>query len=150
MATPALTPPSIFASVILAEAAQVSEGKLFLLGGGLAIIPAQPKPLSLALLIQVPWDRGDERLDWVCELLDEDGAPVLVGEVPVLVNGQFQAGRPPTWPEGAPLSVPIAINFSALPLQAGRRYTWRLAIDGATEPEWQTGFSVANPPAQAT
>lgn len=141
-----LSPPNIIASVILAESAQVAEGKLFLLGGGLAILPSQPKPISLALLLQVPWDRAEERLDWVCELLDEDGVPVLVGERPVMVNGQFQAGRPPSWPEGAPLSVPIAINFSALPLQAGRRYTWRLVIDGSTEPEWQTSFSVANPP----
>lgn len=147
MADP-LTPPSITATMILADSAQVAEGKLFVLGGGIAIVPAQPQPMALALLLQVPWDRGEERLDWVCELLDEDGVPVLVGDLPVMVNGQFQAGRPAHWPEGAPLAVPIAINFSALPLQPSRRYTWRLTIDGATEPEWQTSFSVADPPLQ--
>lgn len=146
MPSDAIEPPSITAMMMMADGAQVADGKLFILGGGVAILPPQPQPISLALLLQVPWDRGEETFEWVCELLDEDGVPVLVGEMPVLVNGQFHAGRPPTWPEGAPLAVPIAINFSALPLEPGRRYSWRLAVDGHSEPEWQAAFSVALPP----
>jgi len=149
MASP-LEPPSIAATMLIAEAAQVAEGKLFVLGGGLAILPAQPQPTALALLLQIPWDRAEERLEWTCELLDEDGIPVLVGDMPVLVNGQVQAGRPATWPEGVPLHVPIAINFSALPVQPGRRYTWRLAVDGTSEPAWQVSFSAAPPQIQQT
>ncbi len=148
MAAQPLEPPSLTAFLLLADSAQVADGKLFVLGGGVAILPATPQPVSLALLVHVPWDRSGERFEWVCELLDEDGLPVLMGETPLLVNGEFQAGRPNGWPEGAPLTVPIAINFSGLPLQSGRRYTWRLAVDGHTEPEWQTAFSVASPPAQ--
>jgi len=146
MAADSIEPPSLSAMLLLADSAQVAEGKLFVLGGGLSILPAQPQPVSLALLLQVPWDRGEERFAWVCELLDEDGVPVLMGEVPLLVNGEFQSGRPAGWPEGVPLTVPIAINFSGLPLEPGRRYAWRLAIDGHSEPEWQTSFSVALPP----
>jgi len=140
-----LDPPSISAMVLLAEAAQVSEGKLFVLGGGLAILPAQPQPTALGLLVKVPWGRAEERLDWVCELLDADGVPVIAGDRPVLVTGQLQAGRPAGWPEGAPLHVPIAINFSALPVTGGQRYTWRLSVDGATEPDWETSFTATTP-----
>jgi hypothetical protein len=140
-----LEPPTITATMLLAEAAQVSEGKLSVLGGGLAILPAQPQPTALALLVKVPWDRGEDRIEWVCELLDADGVPVMAGDRPVLVNGELQAGRPAGWPDGAPLHVPIAINFSALPVAGGRRYTWRLVMDGATEPEWETSFTAANP-----
>ena len=43
---------------------------------------------------------------------------------------------------GVALDVPLAINFTAMPLAPGKRYTWRLAIDDNTEPEWRVVFSV--------
>jgi hypothetical protein len=33
-----------------------------------------------------------------------------------------------------------------MPLTPGTRYTWRLAIDDNTEPEWRVGFSVRDAP----
>lgn len=133
----------IDATVLLADAAQVSDGKLFVLGGGLQVVAARPQPVSLALLIHVPWDRAGIRHDWRLELLDEDGLPVRHSDAPILVQGTFEANRLPGRPPGTPIVVPLAINFSALPVQAERRYTWRLVIDGTTEPRWQVSFSVA-------
>jgi hypothetical protein len=132
--------------MLLADAAQVADGKLYLLGGGVQMIGPQPQPVALGLLIHVPWDRSNVKHDWKLELLDEDGVPVLHNEVPVVVAGQFEAGRPAGWPPGTPLLVPLAINFSALPVQPGRRYSWRLAVDDTTEPDWQVSFSVKPPP----
>ena len=134
--------------MVLADAAQVADGKLNMLGGGLRVLPARPQPLGIGLLVRVPWDRGDQVLEWSCELLDDQGLPVLVGEVPVLVKGQFSTARPNGWPEGMPLSVPIAINFTALPLQPLGRYRWRLIVDGSTEPDWETTFAVGPAPTQ--
>lgn len=127
-------------TIFLADSAQVADGKLYILGGGISQLGPQPQPAALALLIEVPWDRADVVHDWKLELLDEDGMPVMAGDMPVLVGGQFEAGRPPGAPPGAPLGVPLAINFSALPVEGGRSYQWRLAIDGTTEPDWHVRF----------
>ena len=127
-------------TLMLADSAQVADGRLFILGGGLTETGPGPQPMAIAMLLDVPWDRANINHDWKFELLDEDGMPVMAGDMPVLVGGQFEAGRPPGAPPGAPLGVPLAINFSALPVEGGRSYQWRLAIDGTTEPDWHVRF----------
>jgi len=137
-------------TILLADAVQVADGKLFILGGGVSSIGAGPHPLGVAILIDVPWDRANIRHQWQLELVDEDGTPVMANDRPVLVGGDFEAGRPPGLQPGTPLPVPIAVNFSGLPVQPGRSYQFRLAIDGTTEGGWATRFGVrqqvANPP----
>jgi hypothetical protein len=129
-------------TMLLADSAQVADGKLFILGGGVANIGPQPQPIAIALLIEVPWDRANIQHDWKLELLDEDGGPVLHEGVPVLVGGTFEAGRPAGQTPGTPLAVPLAINFGALPVEPGASYIWRLAINDTSEPEWQRRFGV--------
>jgi hypothetical protein len=135
-------------TMLLADSSQVADGKLFVLGGGLSQIGPQPQPVSVALLIEVPWDRANISHDWKLELLDEDGGPVIHDDLPVLVGGTFEAGRPVGHPPGAPLGVPLAINFSLLPVEPGHAYLWRLAIDDTSEADWQVRFAVrpAQPP----
>lgn len=137
-------------NLLLADAAQVADGKLFMLGGGLQLIGPQPQPISIGLIIHVPWDRADTPHDWMLELLDQDGIPVFHNDRPVTVAGTFRAHRAEGIVAGSPLQVPIAINFSALPVQPGGRYTWRLAINGTNEEGWQASFSVRPAPTQAT
>lgn len=129
-------------TMLLADAAQVSDGKLFLLGGGLRAIGPNPQPVGIALLIEVPWDRANISHAWMLELLDEDGAPVMANDRPILVGGQFEAGRPVGAQPGTPLAVPLAINFSSVPAPPGHSYLWRLAIDETSEPEWTVRFTV--------
>ena len=132
--------------LMLADAAQVADNKLFILGGGLAIIPATPAPLAIAAKIDVPWDRADRRHDWQLELLDADGMPVMISDRPVLVAGQFEVGRSEHLLPGSPLPMPLAVNFTGLQLTPGGRFAWRIIIDGDTEPDWQVAFSVAPAP----
>jgi hypothetical protein len=139
--------PLVDVVMLLADSAQVADGKLYVLGGGVQVLGPQPQPVALGLLIYVPWDRANIAHDWKLELLDEDGIPVLHNDLPVIVAGQFEAGRPAGWPPGRPLLVPLAINFSALPVEAGRSYTWRFVVDDSTEPNWRVSFSI-NPPPQ--
>lgn len=127
-------------TMLLADSAQVAEGKLYILGGGLSAIGPHPQPLALAILIEVPWDRANKVHDWKIELLDADGTPVMAGDMPVLVGGEFEAGRPAGAEPGAPLPVPLAINISALPVEPGQTYLWRIAINGSSEPEWSLRF----------
>lgn len=137
-----LSPPTYRVTMLMADAAQVADRKLYILGGGITVLPARPTPVSLALIIQVPWDQANMRHNWKIELLDEDFMPVMAGERPVLVGGEFEAGRPAGVTPGSALDVPLAINFGALPVTGGLRYTWRLSIDDDTENEWRVSFSV--------
>jgi hypothetical protein len=43
---------------------------------------------------------------------------------------------------GTAIAVPLAINFTALPVEPGGRYVWRLAIDDTSEPSWVLSFRV--------
>jgi hypothetical protein len=133
-------------TMLLADAAQEVGGKLYILGGGWSITGPTPTPMAIALKLEVPWDRTNEQHRLLLELLDEDGAPVLVtddqGEqVPLQVSGEFEAGRPPGIKPGTPIDSALAVNFGPLQLQSGRRYQWRLSIDGETEEDWALGFS---------
>lgn len=134
-------------TMLMADSAQVADRKLYILGGGITLLPPRPTPVALALIIQVPWDMANMRHSWRLELLDEDFAPVFAGERPVMVSGEFEAGRPAGITPGSSLDVPLAINFGAIPVQPGGRYTWRLSIDDNTEPEWRVAFSVRQPQA---
>ena len=42
--------------MMLADSAQVSEGKLFILGGGWSVT-GPPAPSAIALHVEVPWDQ---------------------------------------------------------------------------------------------
>ena len=140
------SPSRIRVILLLADAAQVADGKLFILGAGLGMIPPSPSPLAIAMKIDVPWDRANRVHDWKLELLDADGLPVLMGDRPIIVAGQFEVGRSDQGQEGTALMVPLAVNFSGLTLPAGQRFVWRLAIDNDTEPDWQVGFAVGAAP----
>ena len=140
-------PGQIRVTLLLAESAQVADGKLFILGGGISVVPPTPAPLAIAAKIDVPWDRADVLHDWKLELLDADGMPVLLSDMPVLVQGQFQVSRGEGVQPGSPLPMPLAVNFSGLTLPAGLRFSWRLVIDNDTEPDWQVAFTVGDAPA---
>lgn len=138
--------PLVGVTMLLADSAQVADGRLFILGGGLSEIGPNPQPVGIAILIDVPWDRANINHDWKVELLDEDGSPVMWDDQPVLVGGNFEAGRPAGALPGTELKVPMAINFSALPVDPGRRYEWRLAVNDTSEPGWVLRFSVRPAP----
>ncbi|GIU85128.1 MAG: hypothetical protein KatS3mg008_1903 [Acidimicrobiales bacterium] len=137
-----LRSPTFEVTMLLADAAQVADRKLYILGGGVSLVGPAPTPMALAILIRVPWDRANEVHDWKVELLDEDFSPVMANDRPVLVGGTFEAGRPPGLQPGTPLDVPLAINFGPVALPPGRRYTWRFSIDDTSEEGWRVSFSV--------
>lgn len=135
-------PPPVRVTMMLADAAQVAESKLYVLGGGLTVIGPRPQPLGLAIRIEVPWDRANLPHEWRLELLDEDGHPVELNDRPLAVSGRFEAGRPAGMKPGTALSVPLAITFPTLPVTPGGSYTWQLSIDGAGHEDWRQSFHV--------
>ena len=75
----------------------------------------------------------------------QDGRPIIVegadGPQPIEVRGDFEVARPEGVPEGSPVDVAVAVNFSPLPLANNTRFTWHLTIDGESENDWQLTFS---------
>ncbi|MBM3677179.1 MAG: hypothetical protein FJW96_04750 [Actinobacteria bacterium] len=133
--------------LLLADYAQVAEGKLTVVGGGWSMTGPDPAPFGIAVLVHVPWDQANRVHTMRLELLDADGRPVTVttdeGEEPVvfLDDTPFEVGRPPGIKPGTPLDFPLALNSSPLALEPGR-YEWRLSIDGRSEEDWRVAFTV--------
>lgn len=131
-------------TMILADAAQVADGKLYILGGGWSVTGPSPMPSAIAIKVDVPWDQANKRHAWELVLLDADGTPTVLatpeGPTTLQFGGDFEVGRPPGLPEGTPLDAHIAINLGPLPLLAGRSYIWRLIIDARASSDWELRF----------
>jgi len=131
--------------MLLADAAQAVNGKLYILGGGWSITGPDPAPSAIALKIDVPWDEANRRHRFHLALLDADGQPVIVptptGNRPFELTGEFETGRPAGLKAGTPLDVVLGINISPIPLKPDSRYVWRCSINDRTAEEWQVGFT---------
>jgi hypothetical protein len=138
-------------TMLLCDAAQVADGKLFVLGGGWSLTGPDPTPSAIAMKIDVGWHEAERPHHWELYLEDADGRPVMVetpdGTHPVEVRGEFNVARPGTVPEGTPIDVALAVNLGPLPLLPGNRFTWRLTIDGEAEEGWALGFTTRPRPA---
>jgi len=132
-------------TMLLADAAQAVDGKLYILGGGWSFIGPQPTPMAIAMKIEVPWDQSNRRHAFELRLLDEDGRPVEVDGNPVVIRGEFEVGRPAGLPPGTPLDVPVAVNIGPLPLRPGSGYVWRCSMDGESLDEWRVAFRTRAP-----
>ena len=136
--------------MVLCDAAQVSEGKLHLLGGGWTMTGPGPVPSAIAMIVEVPWDQANTEIPFVLQLRDADGQPVEqagpMGPTPVLVEAQLEVGRPPGVPAGTPLTVPLAIGIPPLDLPPGQRFSWELTLNGERQRDWHLAFSTRSVP----
>jgi hypothetical protein len=138
--------------MLLADYAQVSDGKLTVVGGGWSLIGPDPASFGIAILVHVPWDQANRRHILRLELVDADGRAVTVpasgdgegeGEPIVFLDDiEFEVGRPAGIKPGTPLELPLAVNSGPLPLEPGGRYEWRLSINGEGDEDWRLAFSV--------
>ncbi len=131
--------------MLLADSAQVADGKLFVLGGGWSQTGPEPAPSAVALYVKVPWDQANRRHTLVLKLVDSDGDAVLVqgpeGEAPIQVQSEFEVGRPPGMHQGTPIDMALALNFGPISLAPDGRYEWRLTIDDRSDEDWRLAFS---------
>lgn len=139
--------------MLLADAAQVSEGKLYILGGGWSITGPDAVPSAVALKIDVDWNEASVGHHWELFLEDADGQPVMVqtpeGTQPVEVRGEFTVAQPAGVPEGSPIDVALAVNLGPIPLVPATRYLWRLTIDGHELAGAQLAFSTRPRPEES-
>lgn len=146
-----MTPTQFRVTMMLADHAQVADGKLFISGGGWSVTGTPTQPSALALLMQVPWTEANRKIPFTLRLVDGDGQPVRQPtpdgqSTPVEITGSLEVGRPVGVPEGTMLDAPFAANLPPLFLAPGR-YVWELWLDGETRAEWQVSF-LARPAGQ--
>ncbi|MCU1362900.1 MAG: hypothetical protein JWM55_728 [Acidimicrobiaceae bacterium] len=131
--------------MLLADSAQVADGKLFILGGGWSVTGPDPTPSAVAIKVGVDSHEFNVPHHWELFLEDADGQPVRFetpeGSQTIEVRGDFSATAPDDVPVGTPVDVPIAVNFGPIPLGEGARYTWRMMIDGDTLPGALVSFT---------
>jgi hypothetical protein len=135
--------------MMLADAANVYDGRLSLLGAGWQVRPPEAAgPSALGVVLRVPRDQaGAHQLR--IELVDIDGEPImleedgnaqaLAAEVTVTVEGLQDPGL------RTPLVATYAFNLAPFPLTPGREYLWRVLVDGLARDEWTVPFRTTPP-----
>ena len=103
---------------LLADAAQVAEGKTYILGGGVSILwrTEYPAPLGFVLICQFTYHRseGDSTHTIRIQVVDADGHPLLPE-----IQGEVHVGLPPPEaqiPRNVPLGVPLMVPFPPMPV----------------------------------
>lgn len=140
---------------MLADHAQVVDGKFFICGGGWSMTGPEPMPFAIIADIKVPWHGIGTNHKLRLELLDGDGQPVEVEtldgtEQPLVVEGEFQVAPVPGIKAGTTLAFPFAVNFGPQPaITPGGVYEWRLSIDGEAHEDWRVTFTTRPALAQA-
>jgi len=57
--------------MMLADHAQVADGKLFISGGGWSVCGPGPVACGVAVLFHIPWQRTNEKISFTLKLLDD-------------------------------------------------------------------------------
>ncbi len=101
-------------TAMLADAARVESGKLFIHGGGwdtidVGTIPATPPTMALVLVLRIEYEEALADIPIVIELLNEDDKPLELR-----VEGKINAGHPPRTRRGTPTFHPLAMAFNMI------------------------------------
>jgi len=116
-------------AAFLADAAQVTAGKLYVLGGAFDTVtartfPAVHRSLAVVLIAEVgPGDRNRD-LPIRIQLLDEDG-----GELGIESQGNLRVGAPSALPAGASSIVPLVSAFGNIRFPTPGGYVFRISHD---------------------
>ncbi len=129
-------------TMVLCDAVEQVNGKLYILGGGWTHVATTGASVSMGLgvIIAVPWTDANRRHPISVALMDDDGHPVTMGDQEVRNEGQFEIGRPPGTKPGSDLNAVMAFQFGGLVLEPGG-YVWELRVGDNIErtPFWAVG-----------
>ena len=81
-------------TMMLADGAHATGGKLYVLGGGWSVMGPRPTAMAMALRFEATWDETDRNHEWELALIDADGRQVMCadhGTHPVQRPGQGQS-----------------------------------------------------------
>jgi len=125
---------------LIADSAQVAEGKLYVLGGGWQRLTVQQVPVTrtveIATRIIVAWTETNRPLTFELQLVTEDGEALLNPAATPSVT----VGRPVHLREGSDQTVPLVLEVSGVSLKQAGQYVFTLSYEG--EEVARTAFEV--------
>ena len=132
------------ATMLLAEAAQVADGKLNVLGAGWTEISVGPAQMAVAILLEFSAAEANGEHHFELFLTDGEHQPVFSegpnGKIAIEVRGDASVALPDAYDPRIPVPWPIAVNVPGLTLQPSTAYQWNLVVDGQTEAWWVLPF----------
>jgi hypothetical protein len=142
------------AMLLLCDAAQICDNKLYILGGGWTLYGANSAAFAVAIKLSIDQHECDKDLLWELLLEDADGHRVMSGpegaQRPIQIDGGLRAASPPEgtigFAAGDPVPLPLAVSWGPLRLPANQRFVWRFTVDGETPPGGLVSFSTAPVP----
>jgi hypothetical protein len=138
-------------TMMLANYVEAPGGASLTIVGGGANIAAPKATHAIALLFQVPWHLANKRHEFRLDLIDVDGGGVAPEEGdggPLVVQGQFEVGRPPGARAGMTFTAAVPINLGMLTLPPSEQFEWRCHVNGETQDDWRLVFYTTPPAAQ--
>jgi hypothetical protein len=115
------------ATLLLCDAAQAADGKLYVIGGGWSHlrVPDAPTNIALAVLLIIDWDETNEPHKIEAVLMTDDGDAVEVHDQPIHLSAQVEVGRPAGMKRGMSINAPLTFSVNGLALPAGG-YRWEI------------------------
>lgn len=131
---------------MLCDSAVVAENKLFILGGGWSITGPDPRPMSVAIRLELPARFDEHEVHWELFLENAAGLQVMLqtpqGLQAVEALGNVVLPGRDLELDARPFDVCLAINFPPLELERGTDYRWKLSIDGETVEDATATFTM--------
>ena len=117
-------------TAMLADAARVESGKLFIHGGGwdaitVPSLPVTQPTLALVLVLRVDSSEAHQPIPFAVELLDEDDHPIGPR-----IDGSLSVGQTPGTRPGTPTFASHALTFNLLTFQQAGGYRFRVTSEG--------------------
>lgn len=133
------------ASIVLANAAEAVNSKLYIVGGAWDVIGPGPVTFTVALIFKLDWNELNTEHSFRLELQDADGNTVTYtvdGEDrPLDFGDKFEVAPLPGIRPGTSLSWLALVNIVGLDLPPGSDFLFRLWIDDVHRDEWSWPFS---------
>ncbi|MGH7814566.1 MAG: DUF6941 family protein [Candidatus Binataceae bacterium] len=105
--------------LVLADSAQVADGKLFILGGGWGVFRSGNYPahaqLAVGLNMLIPWEEAGGKFPLSITIADDTGVPIIPE-----ITGQIQAANSAQLPKGTIQKAPLAVNLNVSLPHPGR------------------------------
>ncbi len=114
---------------MLADAARVESGKLYIHGGGwdtlwVPTLPVVHPTLAVAVVMEIGWNEAFRSVQLGVDLYDEDESIVLVGG-----RGLMQIGHPPDSTPGMSFLIPWQSTFNGLRFEREGMFSFRVMAD---------------------